>query len=168
MVGTAHARLCPPYKTWIVIARSQRVRPSAGPMINSATKQSILRYAVPWIAWRSLSSGARRQACDDKVDHLVDRRPRLEGALRNHLRMEEPHHRRAGTHRRQRQVGDLKFAGRGTLGDDGADGLGYSLHVSHANVPALLHRDLDHLVQLRIADVAFGIHAMDGCHHLAQ
>jgi hypothetical protein len=25
-----------------VIARSQRVRPSAGPMINSATKQSIL------------------------------------------------------------------------------------------------------------------------------
>jgi len=40
--------------------------------------------------------------------------------------------------------------------------------VSHANVPALLHRDLDHLVQLRIADVAFRIHAMDGCHQLAQ
>ena len=40
-----------------VIARSQRVRPSAGPMINSATKQSTLRLAELWIASRSLSSG---------------------------------------------------------------------------------------------------------------
>jgi hypothetical protein len=29
---------------FLVIARSQRVRPSAGPMINSATKQSILSF----------------------------------------------------------------------------------------------------------------------------
>ena len=41
-----------------VIARSQRVRPSAGPMINSATKQSIPRLGSLWIALRSLSSGA--------------------------------------------------------------------------------------------------------------
>src|SRR5439155_4349855 len=34
------------------------VPPSAGPTINSATKQSILRYAGPWIASLSLSSGA--------------------------------------------------------------------------------------------------------------
>ena len=45
-------------KICFVIARSQRVRPSAGPMINSATKQSSL--CLPrWIASRSLSSGAR-------------------------------------------------------------------------------------------------------------
>jgi hypothetical protein len=42
----------------VVIARSHRVRPSVGPMINSATKQSSLRL-WPWIASsRSLSSGA--------------------------------------------------------------------------------------------------------------
>src|SRR5258708_13942731 len=42
---------------FLVIARSQRVPPWAGPMINSATKQSISHYAEPWIASRSLSSG---------------------------------------------------------------------------------------------------------------
>src|SRR5258706_1794676 len=41
-----------------IIARGQRVPPSAGPMINSATKQPILHRAVRWIASRSLSSGA--------------------------------------------------------------------------------------------------------------
>src|SRR2546427_8096666 len=42
-----------------IIARSQRVPPWAGPMINSATKQSTLRFFWLWIASRSLSSGAR-------------------------------------------------------------------------------------------------------------
>src|SRR5258706_2653647 len=43
-----------------VIARSQRVPPSAGPMINSATKQSTLLYLrrQQWIASRSPSSRA--------------------------------------------------------------------------------------------------------------
>src|ERR1019366_1500603 len=36
------------------IARSQRVRPSAGPIINSATKQSKASRAALWIASRSL------------------------------------------------------------------------------------------------------------------
>ena len=45
-------------RAFLVIARSQRVPPSAGPMINSAAKQSISRCAEPWIASRSLSSGA--------------------------------------------------------------------------------------------------------------
>jgi hypothetical protein len=35
---------------FFVIARSERVRPLASPMINSATKQSSNRYAVSWIA----------------------------------------------------------------------------------------------------------------------
>ena len=42
------------------------------------------------------------------------------------------------------------------------------LHVRDADFPALLHRDLDHLVQLGIADIAFRVHAMDGGQQLAQ
>jgi hypothetical protein len=35
---------------FLVIARSQRVRPLAGPMINSATTQSSNRHLSLWIA----------------------------------------------------------------------------------------------------------------------
>ena len=33
---------------------------------------------------------------------------------------------------------------------------------------SLLHRDLDHLMQLEIADIALRVHAMDGLHQVAQ
>jgi hypothetical protein len=59
-----------------VIARSQRVRLSAGPMTGSATKQSILAFAA-WIASRSLSSGAHSRdplARNDVVDKPVQMR----------------------------------------------------------------------------------------------
>src|ERR1700716_3205646 len=46
-----------------VIARSQRVRPAAGPMINSATKQSIL----------CLQHGLLRCARNDGTNHAVAR-----------------------------------------------------------------------------------------------
>ena len=74
----------------------------------------------------------------------------------------------AGAQRGQLQVGDLEFAGRGALRDHLADGRGDALHMGDADVPALLHRDLDHLVQLGIADIALGVHAMDGLDQLAQ
>ena len=40
--------------------------------------------------------------------------------------------------------------------------------MGDADVPAFLHRDLDHLVQLGIADIALRVHAVDGFHQLAQ
>jgi hypothetical protein len=54
-----------------VIARSQRVPPSAGPMINSATKQSMPPLAAPWIGSRSLSSGAHSRDPLDRNDGVA-------------------------------------------------------------------------------------------------
>src|SRR5260221_10867588 len=56
-----------------------------------------------------LRPAARRKTGDDEIDHLVERRARLAGALRDHLRMEEAHHRGADAHRRQRHVRGLEF-----------------------------------------------------------
>jgi len=53
---------------------------------------------------------ARSEARDDKIDHLVDRWARLGGTLRDHLWMEKPDHRGAGTPRRERHVRGLEFA----------------------------------------------------------
>src|SRR5690349_10542532 len=44
-----------------------------------------------------------------EIDHLIDRGARLGGALGDHLRMEEAHHRRGGAHRRELQVGLAKL-----------------------------------------------------------
>ena len=53
---------------------SLRVRPSAGPMINSATKQSILSSRQAWIASRSLSSGAHSRDPVARNDDLAVRK----------------------------------------------------------------------------------------------
>src|SRR5258708_7524767 len=82
--------------------------------------------------------------------------------------MEKPHHRGGGAHRRQRYVRRLEFTGRCAFADHGGNGMGDPLHVGDADLPALLHRDLDHLVQLGIADIAFAIHAVDRGHQFAQ
>ncbi len=110
----------------------------------------------------------RHQCRQHKIDHLLERGPGLVGALRDHLRMEEPHHRGADAHRRLRHVIDRELAGRGAVGDDRADGLGHPLHMGDADLPALLHCDLDHLVQLGIADIALAVHAVDRGQKLAQ
>ena len=127
---------------------------------------------LPWIASFRPRNGfypgrlaARRE---DEVDHLVDRRPGLVGGLRDHLRMEEFDHRRAGAQRRRLQIGHLELAGRHALRNHAADGPGDQLHMGHADVPALLHGDLHHLMQLGIADIALRVHAVDGFHELAQ
>src|SRR5258708_9588082 len=93
--------------------------------MSEATKQSILRYVVLMDCFAALamtdklSAGllarhlpTRCQACDDKIDHLVERRARLVGALRDHLRMEESHHSGADTHGCQRHVCGLEFTRR--------------------------------------------------------
>src|SRR5215475_5015899 len=64
---------------------------------------------------------ARSEACEDKVDHLVDRRSRFVGGLRDHLRMEKPDHRGAGALRRERHIRGLEFTRRDALGDDADD-----------------------------------------------
>src|SRR6266550_4965586 len=69
-------------RTLLVIARSQRVRPSAGPMINSATKQSIYPRVGRWIASRSLSSGAHSRDPLARNDGKTE--PRNEPAGSNH------------------------------------------------------------------------------------
>ena len=69
---------------------------------------------------------------------------------------------------RQRHVGDLEFARGDALADDGADDLADQLDMRVADVPVLLHRDRDHLVQLGIADIALAVHAVDGRQQLAQ
>ena len=56
----------------------------------------------------------------------------------------------------------------GPLRDHQAEGRGDTLHMGDADVPVLLHRDLDHLMQLGITDIALGVHAVDGLHHLAK
>ncbi len=63
--------------------------------------------------------------------------------------------------------GDLELAGGHALRDHLADDAGDALHMGDADVPVLLHRDLDHLVQLVIADIALGVHAVDGGEQLA-
>ena len=82
--------------------------------------------------------------------------------------MEIADHGVTGAERRQPHIGDLELAGGHALRDHAADGLGDQLHMGDADVPALLHRDLDHLMQLGIADIAFRVHAIDGLDHLAQ
>ena len=52
--------------------------------------------------------------------------------------------------------------------DHAADGLGDVLHMGDADLPALLHRDLDHLMQLGIANIAFCVHVVDRGHQFAQ
>src|ERR1700722_8209550 len=90
-------------------------------VIASVAKQSILSsrldcFVAALLAMTNTSIRAicrlavRRQSGEDKVDHLVERGSRLFGALRDHLRMKEPHHRGAGAHRRQRHVGGLELA----------------------------------------------------------
>ena len=55
---------------------------------------------------RLIRLATRREAGNDEIDHLVDRRAGLGGALRDHLRVKEPHHRGAGTERGQLQGKD--------------------------------------------------------------
>ncbi|MGY3423877.1 hypothetical protein ACVWZW_004352 [Bradyrhizobium sp. F1.13.4] len=94
--------------------------------------------------------------------------PRLGSALGDHLGVEKAHHRRAGAQRGQLQVRRLELAGGHALRDHLADDSGNAFHVVDADVPVLLHRDLDHLVQLIVADIALGVHAMDGGEQLTE
>ncbi len=88
--------------------------------------------------------------------------------MRDHLRVKEPHHGGAGAHGCQFDVPSLKLTLGSTVRDDTADGNGDALHMSSADIPTLFHGDGDHLMQLGIADIAFGIHLMDRRQQFAE
>src|ERR1700733_2625803 len=88
---------------------------------SEATKQSILRHAPHGLLRSARNDGVRLSASsmfrqtargksrEDEINHLVERRPRFVGRLSNDLGMEEPNHRRAGAHRRERHVRPFEF-----------------------------------------------------------
>src|SRR5262249_25545411 len=111
---------------------------------------------------RTRSRCLRLEPSDDEVDHLIQAGYWLVGALRDQLRMEETDHsgRRAGSGKTG--VGDLKLASCDTIRDDLRYDAGDAIQMRPADIPILFHRDGDHVMHFRIADVAFGIHPMDG------
>src|ERR1700733_7275120 len=88
---------------------------------SEATNQSILRHApnvlfcsarndlVRFSVSLNFRQTSRGKSLKDEINHLVERRPRFVGRLSNDLGMEEPNHRRAGAHRRERHVRPFEF-----------------------------------------------------------
>src|ERR1700674_150424 len=81
---------------------------------NSATRWPAMtnKLSADFISLSCFTGrfAARGKPRQHEVDHLVERRPRLVGALRDYLRMKKPYHRRTGAHRRYRHIRHLEFA----------------------------------------------------------
>lgn len=109
-----------------------------------------------------LRSRAWPECPHDEVDHLIECRFWLVGALGDHQRIEELAHGRHREHRRENNVRHFEHALFRAIIDDLRNDADHTFDVRIIDLPVVLHGRRYHPMELFIAGVAPSIHEMNG------